>query len=79
MKVLVTGTSKGLGLSIAKELLDLNFQVVGVSTRSDNPDVIKLKSNSNYNHITYNFTVSSYNLKFNIIYILNKISCFEPF
>lgn len=75
MKVLVTGTSKGLGLSIAKELLDLNFQVVGISTRDDNPDVIKLKSNPNYNHMAYNFKWPSDIKRF----YQNELRDFGPF
>jgi 3-oxoacyl-[acyl-carrier protein] reductase len=55
MKILVTGTSKGLGLDIAKELLSRGFTVVGISRRDDSPNIILLKENNNYKHIAYNF------------------------
>lgn len=55
MKVLVTGTSKGLGLDIAKQLLQEGFSVVGISTKDDSPGVVELKENTKYKHIAYNF------------------------
>ena len=55
MKILVTGTSKGLGLDVARHLLSEGFSVVGISRRDDSPNVLELKKNINYNHVTYNF------------------------
>ncbi|HJV15993.1 MAG TPA: SDR family NAD(P)-dependent oxidoreductase, partial [Bacillales bacterium] len=49
---LVTGVSKGLGYEIAKALIDLGIEVIGLS-RSTNEKVadIKVKSNDQFTHI----------------------------
>jgi len=55
MRILVTGTSKGLGLDIARQLLSDGFSVVGVSRKDDSPNLLELKKNTNYRHVTFNF------------------------
>jgi 3-oxoacyl-[acyl-carrier protein] reductase len=55
MKILVTGTSKGLGLDVTTQLLSEGFNVVGVSRRDDSPNVLELKKHMNYKHVAYNF------------------------
>lgn len=47
MKVLVTGTSRGIGKSIADNLLENNYSVVGTSRSTNTP----FPNNQNYNHL----------------------------
>ena len=47
MKVLVTGTSRGIGQSIAQKLLEEGHQVIGTSRSDDH----KFPDNQNYRHI----------------------------
>lgn len=52
--VIVTGVGRGLGLTIAQELLHANYQVIGVSrTRTDEVNAIE---NENFRFITYDFS-----------------------
>ncbi|MBD3615738.1 MAG: SDR family oxidoreductase [Gracilimonas sp.] len=47
MKLLITGTSRGIGKSIAQKLLDEGHEVIGTSRSTDTP----FPSNQNYTHI----------------------------
>ncbi|WP_103663866.1 SDR family oxidoreductase [Gracilimonas amylolytica] len=47
MKILVTGTSRGIGLSIARSLLDEGQEVIGTSRSTNTP----FPNNQNYTHI----------------------------
>lgn len=51
MTVLITGTSSGIGLSIAKKYLDLSIPVIGVSRRNS-----PLQEDINYSHISADLT-----------------------
>lgn len=47
MKILVTGTSRGIGKSIAEQLLDQGYSVIGTSRSTNTP----FPKNQNYRHI----------------------------
>lgn len=57
--VLITGVSKGLGLHLSTSLLKHgNYTVYGVS-RSINPDIEQLKTDSNFRHLQYDLVDSN--------------------
>lgn len=47
MKILITGTSRGIGHSIAEQLLEKGYSVTGTSRSTDSP----FPNNQNYTHI----------------------------
>ena len=55
MNILITGTSSGIGYGLAKEYLNRNAKVWGVSRRK--PD--NLLNNPNYRHLQLDLTQSN--------------------
>ena len=53
-KILITGVSRGLGLEIAKNILDKNYFVVGTS-RNINPQIDKLLNSENFSYESFDF------------------------